>query len=220
MADIYIFIVGLDGNLWRAEPPFGVGHIPPKRVQVDTTVQVFGRDQGQDVSFPAERSIFVFNQNSLMVLGSDLNLWLEHGPFGKLPWVESTKQFPPPPGQRWHIDGNVIGFLPCSPAGPFLVLGATGDSIFDPFNYQSTALWLENPDWHWRVQIDGNCGSFGVQPNSYSAEEGLTEVFVLGSDGALWQEFGPYGTVPLPTCSGSLKIVSDIERYCLAPVSS
>ena len=90
MADIYIFIVGLDGNLWRAEPPFGVGHIPPKRVQVDTTVQVFGRDQGQDVSFPAERSIFVFNQNSLMVLGSDLNLWLEHGPFGKLPWVEST----------------------------------------------------------------------------------------------------------------------------------
>jgi hypothetical protein len=31
---------------------------------------------------------------------------------------------------------------------------------------------------------------------------GLQEVFVLGQDGNLWHEYGPFNTVPLPPCNG------------------
>ena len=45
-----------------------------------------------------------------------------------------------------------------------------------------------------RYYIDGNVIEF--QPVS------LQEVFVRGSDNKLWQELGPFGTVPLPSCNG------------------
>lgn len=114
-----IFIVGLDGNLWLAEGPFG--NVPPKRVPVDVNVMAgYG-------------SILGFNSSELLVLGSDSHLWLERGPFGNLPWVEAD-QFPPPKSQRWHIDGSVYDFYPWTSEGPFFIVG-------NDYN-----LWHEDPN--------------------------------------------------------------------------
>lgn len=163
-----IYILGTDGNLWLAEGPFGQT-IPPKRTPVDITVNTeFGP------------SLFAFNSNELLVKGSDNNLWLERGPFGGFPWVQ-TGLFPPEPGTRFWIDGNVYSFYPWSLEGPYFITGTDQN------------LWF-NPIIGYRTQIDGNA-VFGqpITPN---------EVFVLGQDRALWHEFGPFGTVPLPPCNG------------------
>jgi hypothetical protein len=61
-----IIMLGIDGNLWLEEAPFG--QVPPKRQQVDSHVWTF---QAVDA-------------NSVFVLGSDGKLWLEHAPFGKV----------------------------------------------------------------------------------------------------------------------------------------
>jgi len=191
---VSIFIVGLDGDLWRADGPF-LGQLPPhNRVQVDTTVAV-------GTIPPKFNPIFAFDLDTVMVHGSDDNLWLERGPFGNLPWVEADfPNFPsplPPPSQRCHIDGNVLNFYPWSPEGPFFVIGKGGVNFW-PWDPQfDQVLWCENPNWHWRFQIDGNVGS--AQPLAFS-DDLSGEVFVCSQDGALWQEFGPFGTVPLPTC--------------------
>jgi hypothetical protein len=70
-------------------------------------------------------------------------------------------------------------------------------------------LWLETgPFWTvplppcnggnsgCRVQVDGNVDPIGSFQAFYS-----NEVFVCGSDGNLWLEIGPFGTVPLPDAS-------------------
>jgi hypothetical protein len=97
-------------------------------------------------------------------------LWLEHGPFGKVP----------PP--REQIDGNAQAFQALSDT-EVLVLGTDGN------------LWLEHGPFGKvpppREQIDGNVKAF--QPAPFFP---TTLIFVLGSDGNLWLEQAPFGNVP------------------------
>ncbi|WP_281276321.1 hypothetical protein [Dictyobacter kobayashii] len=34
-------VLGSDGNLWLEHPPFGAGHVPPARQQIDGNVSAF-----------------------------------------------------------------------------------------------------------------------------------------------------------------------------------
>lgn len=159
--------------------------------------RVFGKSifQGLDVE-------------NVVVLGTDQNLWLEHGPFGNLPptrqqidgnveafdavdantiyvlgsngalWLEHGP-FGAVPPQRQQVDGNVAAFDAID-ANTIYVLGSNG------------ALWLEHGPFGSvpprREQVDGNVAAFGaVDANT---------IYVLGSDGKLWLEFGPFSTVP------------------------
>jgi hypothetical protein len=83
------------------------------------------------------------------VLGTNGNLWLEHGPFGVVP------------PSREQVDGNVEAFQAFSDLSDteVLVLGTNGN------------LWLEHSPWNVvppaRQQIDGNVSS-GRSPNGGS----------------------------------------------------
>ncbi|HTV34773.1 MAG TPA: hypothetical protein VME69_17050 [Methylocella sp.] len=105
----------------------------------------------------------------ILVLGANGNLWLEHGPFGKVP---PTRQ---------QVDGNVQAFQALS-ATEVLVLGTNGN------------LWLEYGPFGTvpppRQQVDGNVAAF----QALSA----TEALVLGKNGNLWLEVGPFGKVVPP----------------------
>jgi hypothetical protein len=174
MAAQQIFVLGTDGNLWLEQGPFDGVQIPPPRVPVDGSVDLYA-------AFAA------INAEQALVCGSDGNLWLEQGPFGVVPLPGSS--YPPHPGSRFQIDGSVAAFEPWS-AGEIFVLGGDGN-LWLEFNFGSTLPAVPPP----RTQIDGSVVEF--QPMS------LTEIFVLGQDGNLWHELAPFGAVPLPACDGA-----------------
>jgi hypothetical protein len=173
MPDQEIFVLGSDGNLWLETAPFGPLHIPPFRTPVDGNVDLFAAFQA-------------FSSQQVLVCGSDGKLWLEQGPFGTVPLPESG--YPPNPGTRSQLDGNVAAFWAWSP-GEVFVVGRDG-RLWLEFGFGTTVPAVPPP----RTPIDGNVAGF--QPMS------LQEVFVLGEDGNLWHELAPFGVVPLPACNG------------------
>jgi hypothetical protein len=214
MADQQIFILGTDGNLWLAGPPFGT-QIPPLRTQVDGNVAYFN----------------AFNAQEVLVLGSDGNLWFEVGPFGKVPLTD-TSSFPPSPSHRYQIDGSVGGFSALSP-GEIFVLG-DDDNAWLEFGFGTTTPNVPPP----RTQIDGSVeelwpiglqevyvlgndghlwhelGPYGTVPlppcNGGTAgcrtqvdanvvffnAVDSTHVFVADRNNDLWLEQGPWGKIP------------------------
>jgi hypothetical protein len=117
------------------------------------------------------------DQSNVLVLGKDGKLWLESAPFGNVP------------PSRLYVDSGIKAYKPVRTTGEVLVLKA------------DRTLWLyENPKaldltevgGHIHipppVQIDANVADF------YSYD-GAT-VYVLGTDGHLWQESAPFGKVP------------------------
>ena len=104
---------------------------------------------------------------NIFVLGTDGNLWLEHGPFGTVP------------PKREQVDGNVQAFQALDERLVF-VQGLDGN------------LWLENGPFGQvpppRAQVDGNVKGFAAVDENHA--------FVLGTDGKLWLEQGPFGHVP------------------------
>ena len=138
--------------------PFGKTIPTTNRAQVD----------GNVLDFQA------LDQENILVLGTDHNLWLETGPF------VINGPVPPP---RTPIDGNV-GAFQATPGSDVFVLGTDKN------------LWLESPPYgqQSRAQVDANVGavqSLGSTDN----------VLVLGTDRNLWYEQGPFqknGPVPPP----------------------
>src|SRR5262249_22666342 len=113
---------------------------------------------------PRLKSFQGLDSQTICVLGSDRNLWLEHAPFGKVP-----------PG-RQQVDGNVQAFQALN-TNSIYVLG-TDDN-----------LWLEHAPFGkvppGRQQVDGNVLNF----QALDAQN----VLVLGVDRALWLEHAPFG---------------------------
>jgi hypothetical protein len=108
---------------------------------------------------------------SLYVLGSDGNLWLEHGPIGTVP---PTRQ---------QVDGNVAAFDSID-ASNIYVLGSDG-KLWLEFGQSSGLFGTVPPP---RQQVDGNVVAFdAIDANT---------IYALGSDRNLWLEHGPFGTVP------------------------
>ena len=187
----HIFVLGINGNLWLEQPPFG--KLPPARQQVDGNVFTF---QALDLQ-------------TVLVLGTDGNLWLEQGPFGKVPpprqqvdgnvqtfqaldtqnvfvlgndgnlWLEQGPWGKVPPN-RQQVDGNVLEFHAANDNFVF-VLGTDGN------------LWLEQGPFGKvppaRQQVDGNVRAF-------QALSIYAFIWVLGKDGNLWLEDSPFGKVP------------------------
>jgi hypothetical protein len=112
-------------------------------------------------------SVQALDADHMLVLGSDLNLWLEHGPFG---------QVPPP---RSQVDGKVAAFQALD-TDTVYVLGTDGN------------LWLEHAPFGrvppQRSQVDAAVAAFQALDTE--------TVFVLGTDGNLWREHAPFGSVP------------------------
>ena len=183
MANQQIFVRGNDGNLWLETGPFGTVPLPscpqPQllppascRVQVDGNVSNIFSQVGENRVW---RTPFqALDPNTVFVLGSDNNLWLEYAPFGV--------SVPP---HRNQIDGNVDTFQALDP-NTVLVQGTDGNLWleFAPFGVLIPPL---------RTQVDGSVNAFQALD--------LNTIFVLGNDGNLWLEYGGYGTVPLPQCN-------------------
>jgi NHL repeat len=110
---------------------------------------------------------------AIYVLGSDGNLWLETGPFGK--------QIPPP---RLQVDGNVSAFQALD-GNNVVVLGSDGNLWLETWPYGDVAQTIKN-----RKQVDANVAAFQAITSSYG-----NKVFVLGTDGNLWCEPWPTGDV-------------------------
>src|SRR6516225_568675 len=137
---------GIDNGL------FGLP-VPPARQQIDGNVQAFQALDNQTV----------------LVLDRDRDLWREHGPFGV--------NVPP---ARQQVDGNVQAFHGLD-IQTILVLGQDGN------------LWLEHSPFGVNVpptreMIDGNVQAFQALDN-------LTGL-VLGTDGNLWLEHARFGGSP------------------------
>ncbi|HUI21767.1 MAG TPA: hypothetical protein VLZ74_12080 [Methylocella sp.] len=119
----------------------------------------------------------------IYVLGSDGNLWLEQGPF-------SGEQIPPP---RVPVDGNVDldAAFQAFYSNEVLVCGSDGNLWLEegPFGTVPLPNSSYPPAPRSRYQIDGNAAAF------FAWSPG--DIFVLGTDGNLWLEFG-FGTT-LPT---------------------
>jgi hypothetical protein len=168
-----VLVSSTNGDLWAEFGPFdSLAKPPPPRFLVDGTVSVlpapFQTPPGQ-----------IDEQFKIFVLGLDGNLWLEHGPYGA------------PPPARVQVDANVVAFQPLSDS-EVLVLGSDGN------------LWLEHGPFGQQVppvrqQVDGNVfipapvasGQIPVVCSFQALSD--TEVFVLGFDGNLWLEHGPFG---------------------------
>jgi hypothetical protein len=176
MANQQIFVRGNDGNLWLEYGPFGQVPLPQCglvsqtrascRVQVDGNVSNIFSQVGENRVW---RTPFqALDQNTIFVLGSDNNLWLEYGPF--------LGVIPPP---RDQVDANVDTFEALD-KNTVLVQGTDGN------------LWLELSPFGsvppYRTQVDGSVNAFQALDQN--------TIFVLGNDGNLWLETGPFGTVP------------------------
>ncbi len=220
MANQQVFVLGSDGNLWLEEGPFGK-QIPPFRIPVDGNVDLYasfsafsaeealvcGSDGNlwlEEGSFgtvplpstsypPGPRSrtqidgsvaaYWALDPGNIFVLGQDGNLWYEFGFGTTIPAV-------PPP--RNQVDGNVQEFQVMGPQEVF-VLGTDGNlwHEFGPFDMVPLPACKGGTTSGCRSQVDGNVHTFwAVDSNN---------VYVIGKDGNLWLESGPFGSkVPPP----------------------
>ncbi len=124
------------------------------------------------------------NFQSIFVLGTDGNLWLEHGPFGNVPpgrvQVDATvATFQAPQIVRFEFGAWVYAML---------VLGTDGN------------LWAANPPFGQvpppRVQVDATVQAFAWVAFSGTTSPWAQTPFVLGTDGNLWQVLLIDGEVP------------------------
>jgi streptogramin lyase len=125
-------------------------------------------------------SFFAYGNQSVLVLGADGNLWMEHAVNGKFGTI--------PPTFRQLVDSNVQAFEAIDPS-TVLVLGADGNLWME---HAVKGLFGKVPQP--RELVDGNVQAF-------QAIDAKT-VFVLGTDGKLWREHanalsGYFGQVPL-----------------------
>jgi hypothetical protein len=209
-----VFVLGTDGNLWLETWPFGnVAQTIQTRLQLDGNVGAFqavssgfgqkvfvlGNDRnlwwepwptGDVAQTIAERQIIDSNVQAfqaldvydVIVLGGDGNLWFEGLPFGS---IAQTIQ------NRKQIDANVKAFQPID-AYHIYVLGNDGTLWFEPWpvpaNSPSFDGWGNVEDTiKYRKIVDQNVAAFqAIDDNT---------VFVLGTDGNLWLETGPWSDV-------------------------
>jgi hypothetical protein len=141
-------------------PPFG--SLPPSNMTlVDKNVAQFVQ----------------FDFQTIYVLGTNGNLWIESAPFGVAP------------PSRVQIDGDVKTFRGPNPDFSVYVLSADANAT----------LWLEFPSYGGvpppRVQIDSNIATL----------EALNEdqVYVLDKQGALWFWTGPFSWMSESSGPGS-----------------
>lgn len=102
------------------------------------------------------------------VLGGDGSLWLEKAPWGR------------PPPSRQPVGSEVVAFSPVAGTNQVLVLSTDGTLRLNTVGSSATG-----------PQIDGNVAAFDG-----NVTLGVQRAYVLGTDGNLWLEQGPWGTVP------------------------
>lgn len=162
-----VYVLGSDGNLWLEKGPFQFIDPNTGEVLTDDT----SRDQGPRWYVQVDSNVIgcaAVDENTVYVIGSDGNLWLEQAPFGTIPPA------------RIHVDSNVIGCAAVD-ANTVYVVGSDGN------------LWLEQAPFGTtlppvRTHVDSNVVGCAAVDD--------TNVYVLGYDGNLWLENGPFGTIP------------------------
>jgi len=119
------------------------------------------------------KSFHFFSPTEAAVLGNDGNLWLEHGPFGTVPPSRTLIVG----GGAHSFDLFVTGFEAISDT-EFLVLEDA--TLF------TNELFLKGPNTS--PEIDEDVKGFHWLSDS--------EILVLGNDGNLWLERGPFDHIP------------------------
>jgi hypothetical protein len=103
------------------------------------------------------------------VLGSDGKLWLENAPWGN-----------PPPSRQQVGGSGLAAFCPVIGTNQVLVLSTNGTLQLNTLG--------QSPNG---PQVDGNVAAFDG-----NVTLNVQQAYVLGADGNLWLENGPWGTVP------------------------
>ncbi len=185
------YVLGTDGNLWLEHGPWGT--VPPPRQHVDGNV----------------RSFQTIDANKVFVLGNDGNLWLETGPWGTVPPsrieigggnIAAFQALGSAPGLQVFVlahDGtlwlNTVGGgssgqqVGGGNIAAFQVAPGTNNQVY--VLAKNRTFWLNTVgEGATAPQIDANAVAFHAIDNDH--------VYVLGSDGKLWLEQGPWGHVP------------------------
>ena len=194
--DNTIFVLGTNGILWEETAPFGPSH----RAQVDANVASFqptSLDQvvvlgtngnlwletnpyGPSHRVPVDGNVDAFQATNIQyagappsdiyVLGTDGNLWQEFGAFG--------------PAHRNQVDSSVRRFQVLDSEhdngypNEVYVVHTYGELYAEPNNYDNSSP----------LEIDANVAT--------AVPVDLYDMATLGSNGVLWLEYTPFGTVP------------------------
>jgi hypothetical protein len=200
---IQVYVISSqDHNLWLEYGPFGgfdpqnwptcpLGYPNPASCRILVDGNAYGV------------SALTINPNIVYVLGGDGKLWLEYGPFGGIDlqnWPTCPPGSPNPTSCRIQIDGNVgykVRHPPLRGADYAFVQSSLDNNLwleYAPFGAMPSVPCFDPntnvQQFGCRIQIDANVQSFWPL--------NLNTVFVVGTDGNLWLEFGPFGTVPIP----------------------
>jgi hypothetical protein len=143
-------VLDIWGNLWINQ---FIGSTWTRQKQVDANVATAEIEKAatRQGSNPVNQTFQVVDANTVFVLGSNGNLWLELGPFGQPAPTYWTTRYP--------VDGNVLGFAVID-VNTVVVLGTdlnlwleTAPSSPPPLKH----FWTDN-----RQLLDSNVVSFAI----------------------------------------------------------
>ena len=171
-------VLGLDNNLWLETAPWD--STPPHRTRVDGNVEAFQMVDG----------------NTIFVLGTDGHLWEETTPFG--------------PSHRKLVAGGATGAsgeYGAWDVSSFQAISTT--QVLVLYNGVANAGWLARLVYPYAVPanytlVDGNVDSFQAV-NIQSPTSPPPNIYVLGTNGNLWNEYGAYGPNNRNQVDGSVR---------------
>jgi hypothetical protein len=158
-----VFVKAGLGDLFLVYAPFGTN--PPTAVKVDTSLN---RAIPEDAITNGPWSFSALDVNTVLVLGQDSKLWLEHAPFG----------YGVP--KREQIDGSVLQFSPWD-AQTVLVVGSDGK------------LWIEYGPFGTVPPPGRQLIEAGILHAEWVDRH---NAIVVRKDGSLWLDYLPRGLPP------------------------
>ncbi len=214
--DHQCLVLGSDGNLWYENGPWGKS-VPPARQWVDGNVADFQSN----------------GSNEVFVLGNNGNLWNEPAPFGTrnpirralvdtditaFQVIDSTHVVVQTNSEAMYLDN---GPWPMAAGSRQQVLADTatfqilsGGQLFAT-THQGRMYEIVYP----RGGLIADVMQKEVDANVYGFQMlGEEQGYVLGSDGTLWLESGPWGTAP-PTRQKVDGNVGYIPYFAPLPIS-
>lgn len=161
-----VFVLGTDGKLWLEQGPFN--QPAPKfwtnRWQVDAQVLLNMNVSAFLGIDTVPRAFQALDINTVLVLGSNGNLWLEHGPFGQ-----------PAPNfwtAREQVDGNVQAFIGID-SNEVVVLGLDGN------------LWDEFAPFG-PGHVPPNRTPLGSNVQAFAVLDTVDTLLMVTTDGTMW----------------------------------
>jgi hypothetical protein len=158
-------VLGLDNSLWLETAPWN--STPPHRTRIDGNVGAFQ----------------MVNDNTIFVLGTNGLLWEETAPYG--------------PDHRTLVAGTTNGNTSYDLWGVASFEAISTTQVLVLYNGWANSGWLGRLVYPYAVPanyslVDGNVDSFEAV-NVQSSTGPPPNIYVLGTNANLWNEYGAYG---------------------------